>query len=849
MALRLPELVRDSCLETIFNAENTVHIYHDRPGRRAIPRRETWKKKRILGSGGNGVVWLEEQLDSLGKDPSAGYRAVKQITSTESKSILEICKSELEALAKFSTRKYAHCFVQSFGWYQGPNVLSITMEYCPNGDLQNYLLKHVRLPESDTQEIISQVVQGLHFMHEEGFAHRDLKPGNILIKSLPPEDYWWVKICDLGLSKRIEGVIGHSTTVKGTLGYLAPELLGFGDSDPRKADPYAIDMWCLGEMTYRMLCGNATFASYGQVREYQLATRPFPEEQLYKIEASKASVSFTKSAMKAEPRLRLNVHEAFYHGWLKMKLDEPQTSDQSTRRPAGPLPSFNITDLSRHRDEEPSGSWSTITDPMNRTSIPLRPFSAERVPQESRQPSYGRNYAPPSPLSKEERLGYEQTRRSSPARARSSSGSGMNQNERQRHTHDEPRRRSGTFEPEKYEDGSNKMQKAAAASIIAGATEAFRVHREPGSSSGDKMRRILAAAAGAATIDAATDNSRRNRDHDYRHGYKDNRRSLDPATAIIGDLAANRVVNGPSSNDRAEPAETRRGTAEPTTSARVSTSPAMEKLRAIESYWNTTLLPRCLAFSTSPPRDIQDRHNEHLRLNAWADREIFFKLDEIVSGDDEMEAEVRAKRKVLLVQVQSVLARLEPLVDPVGQDDRLRYRSNRDDYLSTEDPRDLGTPDTSTTSPQHPYTGRKVGPEYDGQRNKGSRSQRNREYPASTDSGFAEQRDPNDRPRNFNFSEANGFRFSDPSAVFAEFMRSQPGGPDILDEFLQNEPSPRRGRGGGAHSTRPGSPPSSVKPKSSGQRDPQHDGRSFKPQYAEDIFAEFIRSKSAHQYP
>jgi calcium/calmodulin-dependent protein kinase I len=48
------------------------------------------------------------------------------------------------------------------------------MEYLPLGDLQSYL--HSCLPENEAQQISSQVLEGLSFMHESGFAHRDLKP-------------------------------------------------------------------------------------------------------------------------------------------------------------------------------------------------------------------------------------------------------------------------------------------------------------------------------------------------------------------------------------------------------------------------------------------------------------------------------------------------------------------------------------------------------------------------------------------------------------------------------------------------------------------------------------------------
>jgi calcium/calmodulin-dependent protein kinase I len=48
------------------------------------------------------------------------------------------------------------------------------MEYFPYGDLHNYLGSP--LPESEGQNIVAQVLEGLNFMHQNGFAHRDLKP-------------------------------------------------------------------------------------------------------------------------------------------------------------------------------------------------------------------------------------------------------------------------------------------------------------------------------------------------------------------------------------------------------------------------------------------------------------------------------------------------------------------------------------------------------------------------------------------------------------------------------------------------------------------------------------------------
>ncbi|KAI1115401.1 hypothetical protein F5Y14DRAFT_440686 [Nemania sp. NC0429] len=77
---------------------------------------------------------------------------------------------------------------------------------------------------------------------------------------------------------------------------------------------------------------------------------------------------------------------------------------------------------------------------------------------------------------------------------------------------------------------SARIQKAAKASLIAGAAEAFRVAKEPGGWKGEKMKRVLTAAAGAATIDAAHDPT------------KDGKRHL--VESVIGGLVGNRVLNG-----------------------------------------------------------------------------------------------------------------------------------------------------------------------------------------------------------------------------------------------------------------------------------------------------------------
>lgn len=84
----------------------------------------------------------------------------------------------------------------------------------------------------------------------------------------------------------------------------------------------------------------------------------------------------------------------------------------------------------------------------------------------------------------------------------------------------------------KSPEGAAKFQQAAKAALLAGATEAFRVRNEPGGWGGAKGKRILTAAIGAGSIDAAAD-----RDPDH----KSKRHILE---AVVGGLAGNRLING-----------------------------------------------------------------------------------------------------------------------------------------------------------------------------------------------------------------------------------------------------------------------------------------------------------------
>ncbi|KAI1764987.1 kinase-like domain-containing protein [Hypoxylon sp. FL1150] len=376
MDTTLPELVRDSRLEATFHPSPSTPIEttHEIRLSRRVLHSETWIRERRLGNGGYGTVWLERRSE-MGSRASPQLRAVKELKVPRTQGGRDGYIRELEALAKFSKRRFARFFVRFYGWFEASDTLFIAMKYYKHGDLKNYITKNGRLPEEQAQEITSQVLQGLLFMHDNNFTHRDLKPANILIKTKPPACDWQVKICDLGLSKRIGGDM-DSTTVKGSFGFMPPELLGIG-GNPRNADSFAVDLWCLGETTFQILTGQGSFDNQAKMMEYANGASQFPCATLENFSVSKSAIEFVKLLMAATPAGRLTAKQANEHHWIAGDADIPDGASSSRNiRPL--MIDYQSTTLPLYQSEsdEASGAWTetdTLQPPIFKPQVMDRP--------------------------------------------------------------------------------------------------------------------------------------------------------------------------------------------------------------------------------------------------------------------------------------------------------------------------------------------------------------------------------------------------------------------------------------------------------------------------------------------
>ena len=122
-----------------------------------------------------------------------------------------------------------------------------------------------------------------------------------------------MKIADFGISKRIDEERGNSTTLRGTPGYIAPELYGFVE----KSSPYAVDMWSLGEIAFNVLTKRTTFKTLAQLFGYAGNHIAFPTHALIEAGVTQPGIDFVTSLMQGLPELRLKSQEAISHSWMK----------------------------------------------------------------------------------------------------------------------------------------------------------------------------------------------------------------------------------------------------------------------------------------------------------------------------------------------------------------------------------------------------------------------------------------------------------------------------------------------------------------------------------------------------
>jgi serine/threonine protein kinase len=174
-------------------------------------------------------------------------------------------KREVEMVAELPSHPniahYENCF--TFTSIDGVYDFGI-LQYYEQGNLAQ-LLKKSGLSLSQKQNVLTQILSGIEFLHNNSIIHRDLKPQNILVVKRKNE--YVPKITDFGISKQLDvnrsSIFSNSIAGAGTLAYSSPEQLG--ELTIRKN----ADLWSFGVVAYQTFTGSLPFSTgvYGVTSE------------------------------------------------------------------------------------------------------------------------------------------------------------------------------------------------------------------------------------------------------------------------------------------------------------------------------------------------------------------------------------------------------------------------------------------------------------------------------------------------------------------------------------------------------------------------------------------------------
>ena len=157
------------------------------PAPAAVERIGSYRLKKTLGIGSFGKVKLAEHIET-GLHVAIKILNMNKVLSSEMKDKM---MREISILRMFSHPHVIHLYEI----ITTPSEIYLVMEYCPNGELFDFIVSSGKLPEDEARKVFQQIVGGIEYCHLHKVSHRDLKPENILLAADNT-----IRIADFGLS-------------------------------------------------------------------------------------------------------------------------------------------------------------------------------------------------------------------------------------------------------------------------------------------------------------------------------------------------------------------------------------------------------------------------------------------------------------------------------------------------------------------------------------------------------------------------------------------------------------------------------------------------------------------------
>ncbi|CAF4691288.1 unnamed protein product [Rotaria sp. Silwood1] len=226
-----------------------------------------WKLGRQLGQGAFGRVFLCYDVDT-GSELAIKQISIRGLNSETTKEV-KILECEINIYKQLDHER----IVRYHGALQTDDCFQIFMEFMAGGSVREQILNYGALTEQLTKKYTKQILEGLIYLHENHFVHRDIKCANIL-RDISGN----IKLSDFGTSRRLIAITNQNQPDSGTIGtahWTAPEIIR-GSIFGRKAD-----IWSLGCTIVEMLTTGPPWQNLQPIAAiFHIATCEKPEYKL-----------------------------------------------------------------------------------------------------------------------------------------------------------------------------------------------------------------------------------------------------------------------------------------------------------------------------------------------------------------------------------------------------------------------------------------------------------------------------------------------------------------------------------------------------------------------------------------
>lgn len=186
----------------------------------------------------------------------------------------------------------------------------LALEVVPNGEVCSLVCEHGQFPEISARFFFKQLAETLNFINSRGFAHRDVKPENLLI-----DESWNLKLIDFAFAVEANKI---ETALVGTPGYIAPEMLAKKGYDPAKVDVFAA-----GVVLFVMVRGSPPFNDtvptdphYSAFKKNNAHFWTYHRHKDPKAPCSPSFVDLVNRMLEPDPAKRIDIQRVLSHEYL-----------------------------------------------------------------------------------------------------------------------------------------------------------------------------------------------------------------------------------------------------------------------------------------------------------------------------------------------------------------------------------------------------------------------------------------------------------------------------------------------------------------------------------------------------